>query len=210
MRNGVFSAKCAGRISEGDSCPVHVTELCHCDATQGHSWSVIAQRNAIQSQQRIASREGLRGSPWRAAKVRFLLKHTRKTVKYRENLRLARTRAFGFVKRIFRRLGVLLAEQRVLAAPEDVFYLGVDEVIGAVRGCGLTRDLQALVRLRQAEFQGYREQREPPGRILSHGIVAARPFPRAEVEVHEGGLSGIGASPGRGSMMGTSNCSATR
>lgn len=159
--------------------------------------SMEERERAIRRAAEKRLREGLRGSPWRGAKVRFLLKHTRKTVKYRENLRLARTRAFGFVKRIFRRLGVLLAEQRVLAAPEDVFYLGVDELIGAVRGCGLTRDLQALVRLRQAEFQGYREQREPPGRILSHGIVAARPFPRAEVEVHEGGLSGIGASPGR-------------
>ncbi|MGE0707267.1 MAG: PEP/pyruvate-binding domain-containing protein [Planctomycetota bacterium] len=141
--------------------------------------------------------KGLAGHPLRAAFVRFVLRHTRATVKYRENLRLARTRAFGMVKRIFRQLGVLLAEQRLLGAPEDVLYLGVDELIGVVRGCGLSRDLRAVVALRRAEFEAFRE-REPPGRVRARGIAYARPFPRAEAAAPpEGALAGIGASPGR-------------
>lgn len=139
--------------------------------------------------------EGLGMSPLRGSLLRWVLKHTRTSVKYRENLRLARTRAFGMVRRLFRRLGVLLAEQHLIEKPEDVFYLGVEEVIGAVRGGGLTRDLAALVCLRRAEFEGFRE-REIPGRVHVRGIAYARPFPLEVLEPIEGSLSGIGASPG--------------
>lgn len=139
---------------------------------------------------------GLAGSPLRGALVRFVLGRTRESVKYRENLRLARTRAFGMVRRMFRRLGVLFAAQRLIEEPEDIFYLGVEEVIGTVRGGGLTRDLAALVRLRRGEFEGFRE-RELPGRIWVKGIAYARPFPPEVLEPVEGALKGIGASPGK-------------
>src|SRR5690606_7638737 len=59
----------------------------------------------------------------------WVLRRTRAAVRHREDLRLARSRAFGLVKRLFRRLGVLLAEAGLLEGPADVFFLTVDEVI---------------------------------------------------------------------------------
>jgi phosphohistidine swiveling domain-containing protein len=158
--------------------------------------SMEAREGAIRKGAEERLRAGLSGHPLRAGLVRYVLRHTRTCVKYRENLRFARTRAFGMIKRIFRRLGELLAAQRLIAEPEDVFYLGVDEVVGAVRASGITQDLSQLVRVRRDEFAAYR-QREPPGRVFVRGIATARPFPQAEVEVVEGALQGMGASPGR-------------
>lgn len=155
-----------------------------------------AHERAIRRRAEARLAEGLSGKPLKASLVRWVLKNTRTSVKYRENLRLARTRAFGMIRRLFRRLGVLLARQRLIEDPEDVFFLGVEEVIGAVRGGGLTRDLAALVEIRRREFEGFKA-RELPGRIHVKGIAYARPFPALELEPHEGGLSGIGASPGK-------------
>lgn len=101
-----------------------------------------------------------------------VLAFVRRTVRHRENLRLARTRAFGMVKRIFRALGRRLAEAGRLGAAEDVFWLTVEEVAGEVRGGGVTRDLWALVELRKKDYAEL-ARREPPGRVVTYGLPYA-------------------------------------
>lgn len=142
--------------------------------------------------------EALRGRPLRRWFLGWILERTRTTVKQRENLRLLRTRAFGLVKRVFRRLGARLHAVGLLPAPEDVFFLGVEEVAGAVRGTLLTRDLGALVALRRAEHRRFQE-RDPAERISLTGIAYARPFPAsAAAPPPPAGdtLQGTGCSPG--------------
>jgi pyruvate,water dikinase len=96
-------------------------------------------------------------------------------VKTRENLRLARSRAFGMVRRIVRELGRRLADSGRLAAPGDIFYLTVDEVVGEVRGLAVTRDLRPLVELRRRDFDAF-AARSIPGRVSVRGLPYARPF----------------------------------
>lgn len=143
-------------------------------------------------------RERLAGHPLRRALFGFVLGQARKMVRNRENLRLARSRAFGMAKRVFRRLGAILAERKLLAAAEDVFYLGVDEVIGAVRGHSLTRDLAALVALRRRDNEGFAKRTLAP-RIVTHGPVAAARLEEAVPAAAAGAevLRGLGCSPGR-------------
>lgn len=147
-------------------------------------------------------RRALAGHPLRRWLAAWLLERTRTTVKQRENLRLLRTRAYGLVKRVFRRLGARLHEAGLLPDPADVFLLTVDEVTGAVRGTLATRDLPGLVALRRRDQERYR-QSEPAERIVLRGIALAAPFPQATPPVAlapgQAGelLTGTGCAPGQ-------------
>ena len=145
-------------------------------------------------------RRALRGHPVRRRVLRWVLQAARRSVRFRENLRLARSRAFGMARRIFRALGLRLSQAGLLEGAEDVFFLAQDEIAGAVRGHGVTEDLQALVALRRVELESCRSREAPPRRTL-RGIVAARTWvdeaPAARTEpAADGSLAGIGCGGG--------------
>ncbi|MBI2930646.1 MAG: hypothetical protein HYY16_03265 [Planctomycetes bacterium] len=129
---------------------------------------------------------------------RFVLRHTRAAVRHRENMRLARTRVFGMVKRIFRSLGRIFEEGESLSSRDDIFFLTVEEIFGYVRGTSVTRHLADLVALRRREVEAFGKSRPAP-RVETRGIVYENVFPAAlstpmpESRV----LRGLGCSPGR-------------
>jgi pyruvate,water dikinase len=139
----------------------------------------------------------------------LVLQRTRAFVKHRENMRLARTRAFGIVRRIFLRIGDAFAQRGILGQRDDIFYLGVEEIEAYIRGAAICRDLRQLVAMRRAEFERYRAS-SPGARIRTTGIVYANRFggdapPEAGLEAGpEAGpageaattLTGLGCAPG--------------
>ncbi|HET9315470.1 MAG TPA: PEP/pyruvate-binding domain-containing protein [Vicinamibacteria bacterium] len=124
---------------------------------------------------------------WRRLALRFVLTRTRAALCAREEMRLARTRLFGIVRRMFRRLGVLLAEQGQLDTPGDVHYLAVGELLDFGRGRGVTREIRSLVSLRRAEY----------ARFETTGIprLDARPAPPPAAAAH-GSLTGSACAAG--------------
>jgi rifampicin phosphotransferase len=143
-------------------------------------------------------RKALRFRPHKRAAFFTLLRYARDAIRHRENLRLARTRGFGLIKRIFGALGEAFANQGLLETPRDIFYLTVDEVRGSVRGTAIDRDLRALVQLRQRAYDRYRELELPP-RIVTRGTVSAAPRARTitrPTSLGESALRGLGCSPG--------------
>ena len=103
----------------------------------------------------------------------WILKHTRRAVKNRENLRFARTRIFGIARHLFRGAGRQLVRLGLLETDDDVFYLTVDELTAFVDGRPGTIDLKSLAQLRKIEFEGYRSSLPPPDRFLTYGAVGA-------------------------------------
>jgi pyruvate,water dikinase len=116
-------------------------------------------------------RTELSGSPLRRAALLWVLRHARRRVQQRENLRFERTRLFGRVRQIFRECGKRLCELGVLASAEDVFYLQVEEILGFVNGTSVTVDVAAMAALRKAEFTRYRAMPAPPDRFETRGAV---------------------------------------
>jgi rifampicin phosphotransferase len=117
----------------------------------------------------------------------------------RENLRLERTRLFGRVRRVFLELGRRFHALGLLDAPRDIFYLGIDEVLGFVEGRATTTNLRALVALRRAEFRSFADGPEPHERFETRGVVYhAHSFrrPAEPVVAGEGERQGLGCSPG--------------
>jgi pyruvate,water dikinase len=101
--------------------------------------------------------------------ARRLLTWAKARVRDRENLRFERTRLFGRVRRIFLATGARLTEVGVLDYQRDVFSLTVEELLGAVEGAGVTSDLKALVRLRDAEHRAQLTRGDPPERFSVSG-----------------------------------------
>jgi pyruvate,water dikinase len=165
----------------------------------GQKLDVMEQRElAIRSRAEEAVARGLRFHPLRRSLFNWLLARVRSGIKHRENLRLARSRAFGMAKRVYRALGRRFAADRLLDNPLDIFYLTADELAGHVRGHAVTRDLRALVELRRREYQSFAASHPAP-RLSARGIVYAKPFASAAIAAASDGdlLRGQGCSPGK-------------
>ncbi len=148
------------------------------------------------AEERVAA--ALAREPVRRRLFEFVLRGSRRTVKNRENLRLARSRAYGVVRAIYRALARRFVAKGLLGAEGDFFFLTADEVDGAVRGSSTTRDLRALVRLRRAEYEEYARSRPAP-RLNLRGLVHGTAVEQEDALAAPSGsvLTGIACSPGR-------------
>lgn len=126
---------------------------------------------ASRKQAEESARTALDGHGLRSLFFHWVLRHARDRVRDRENLRFERTRLFGRVRRTFVELGKRLHADGCLAEPRDVFYLELDEAIGFVTGTTSTTDLKALVALRRAEFDRFRQMPAPADRFVTRGTV---------------------------------------
>jgi rifampicin phosphotransferase len=142
----------------------------------------------------------LRGHPLRRVVFNWALRQTRQRVRDRENLRFERTRLFGRVRRVFVALGREFHARDLLAAPPDIFYLELEEVLGFCDGTTTTANLKELVALRRAEFARYAEMEPPADRFdtrgpVHHGNLYQRTAGATNAAT-EGDLKGIGCCPG--------------
>jgi pyruvate,water dikinase len=160
--------------------------------------------NRSRTEADIAAR--LRGYPLRRRIFDFVLRQARRTIKNREALRLARSRAVGIFKRIYRHIGQRFATRGLIGEAQDVFYLTTGEIEGAIRGPDVAGDLHELIALRKRDYERF-AQEASPGRIVTYGIVHGAPWStRAPAGVSaaagsprpaEGELRGIGCASGR-------------
>ncbi len=163
----------------------------------------LAAREANEQTMRAnAERRALSNlSPIKRSLFLFVLRCARLGVKNRENMRFARTRIFGLVREVVRAMGHHLTAARVIDAPEDVFYLGLEELWDFVKGTALTTDLRGLVALRKAEWARHRAEVPPDERFETFGMAYHRNRLKGRavpVEAHADGLlHGTACSPGR-------------
>jgi pyruvate,water dikinase len=156
-----------------------------------------ADRLRRESRRRVAA--ALSGHPVRRIVFGWVVRHTQRRVRDRENLRLERTRLFGRVRRIFLEIGRRLHAAGRIDDPRDVFYLEVDEVLAFADGRATTTDLRGLTALRKREFLAYAAGPAPDERFETRGAVYQGNDFRHVVErppVSGDGMKGLGCSPG--------------
>jgi len=144
-------------------------------------------------------RQALRGKPLRRVAFAWVLRHTRESVRWRENLRFERTRVFGRARQILLELGNRLTAIDCIDSPRDVFYLELDEVLGFVEARVTTVDLKGLVTLRKSEYARWRELPAPADRFETRGIIyRGHTFRVEQVASAPSGdsLKGLGCCPG--------------
>ncbi len=157
-----------------------------------------AALRAVAEQEAAAA---LAGRPLRRMLFGWVVAHTRRLLRGREQLRLARTLAYARARAVFVELGRRLYADGVLAAADDVFWLEIDELFGFVEGTATSIDLHRLAALRRAEFERYRGEPAPPDRFETCGAVHLAPFvAEPAVQAADGQTElrcGQGCGPGR-------------
>ena len=159
-----------------------------------------ARERAIRSEAEQRAFTGL--SRWKALLLRFMLKHARRGVKNRENMRFARTKIYGLLRQLLLAAGASLVREGILDDPDDVFSLAIDELWDYVKGTAVSTDLRGLAALRKVEFDAYRAADTGPD---DHFETFGMAYHRNRFRNHErettseaepGTLRGIGCSPG--------------
>lgn len=154
-----------------------------------------------EAEERVAARMGSSGKrslAWR----RFArdLDRLRKGVRYRESMRLARTRVFGLFRSLYLEIGQRLEETGAIASTRDVFYLTVEEIDAYFAARAATTRLEVLVAIRKDEYAGYAN--DDAGHYVRAGVPAyARSAWRTPQSMSSGDISkpvlqGIGCFPG--------------
>lgn len=111
------------------------------------------------------------GHPVRRFIAGIAVRWAKNRVRDRENLRYQRTRVFGRARAVFKEIGRQFHAAGALNTPNDIFYLTVPEVLGAIEGFEVTSDLRSLADLRKTEMAAARLLPDPPERFLVKGAV---------------------------------------
>jgi pyruvate,water dikinase len=140
--------------------------------------------------------------PFKHFIFRRLRNLTKESVTHRENMRFARARAYGLVKRIFRAIGLHFCQLDLLDRQDDIFFLTVDEIFSVINGSTVDFDLKPAVRSRRKNFLLQKQSPTPPSRLFTHGVAAiARRHADNTLDTHSAeqgkNLKGIGCCPGQ-------------
>jgi pyruvate,water dikinase len=133
-----------------------------------------------------------RGGKLKARLVRFFGVRMRTFAGLREMPKFVIIRLFGMARNALLAAGQSWTEAGILAAPDDVFYLHLDEV--RALAAGEVRDWQALVRDRRAVYVREMGRRQIPRVLLSDGRAFYAGL--GEKASADGSLTGSPVSPG--------------
>ncbi|MFN8712935.1 MAG: PEP/pyruvate-binding domain-containing protein [Bacteroidota bacterium] len=155
----------------------------------------------LRSEAEAVVRKKLGGKPLKKMLFNLALRRSRDLVSNRENLRYARTRGFGMVRRIMLAIGENFAAEQLIDEPRDIFWLRLDEIANYIRGTSDLRNLRELIRIRKADYAKFQTQPSAE-RIPTRGIVyAGNTFAPQAAPISADGsvplLKGIGCCPGR-------------
>ena len=121
---------------------------------------------------------------------RWALKQTQIHTRERDTMHFELTRVFPPFRRMIFELGQRWAERGLFAQPGDIFFLTLDEAAHVARS---PRSMHELVAERRAEFEANKGRPWPD---IIRGGEELLAEGREPVEVSEGQLGGLGASPG--------------
>ena len=122
-----------------------------------------------------------KGKPVKLMLSRPFVMWAKRRVRDRENLRFERTRVFGRARRILRAIGQQFYAAGHIDDPDDIFYLTIQDVLGAVEGFNLSADLKTPIDMRKAEYDTDVQMPDRDSRIITQGAMvsglgrAARP-----------------------------------
>ncbi len=101
---------------------------------------------------------------------KWSLKHARKAVMNRENTRFCRTRIYGVVRAMFYAIGEDFTKSNIIDKKEDIFFLSLEELKGALEGTNSIQNLRLVINVRKTEYDYYKDA-EPAPRFATRGPV---------------------------------------
>ena len=155
------------------------------------------KRNISEEQKKIY--DNLKISPVKKYLLKKTVFYAKKFIKLRENLRYERTKVFGTVRKIMKKMGTHLKNDNLINNEKDVFYLTVDEIFGLVDGSIIDVDLKKLIELRKEQYKKYETEAILPDRFLTKRFLGENFYYEDLAEnsqLDENTLMGTGCSKG--------------
>jgi len=167
-------------------------------ATRAGPRTGVAERRAAQVARyraaRAAARRALRRAPWMRDFFDEVLRTLRTFMAIDEEHHFFVSRLYRPTRRIFAELGRRLVAGRVIARPEDVYFLTLEEIRAALAQ-RVPHTRRYLVAARRASFERAAARR-PPERLRNQTPLPARGAEDAPPPRSDGALQGVGASAG--------------
>lgn len=123
--------------------------------------------------------------------VNIILGKFRKHASLREEFRLLRSNTYGCARHLFKRMGVVLAENGVIEKADDVFYLQMEELLD-LKALN-NKSLAKAVKQRKKEYIAYKSI-TPPSHFAT--INNLPPSVKKDVKFKPNTIHGRPASPG--------------
>jgi len=135
-------------------------------------------------------------NPFKKLIFNFVLLQARQAIKNRENMRFARSRLFGIVRKLFNQLGLIFSEKGILNSDKDIYYLTIDEIHDFISGTAVTQNLKHLINLRKNDYVNF-SKKNPEGRIQTEGIPYIYQSSNQKIDkAFNNTLNGTGCSSG--------------
>jgi pyruvate,water dikinase len=142
-------------------------------------------------------RARVRGHPLRWRYASWLLRRTRTLIAAREQMSLARARAYGLLRRLVRAMGAALVREGAISDPGDVHLATLEDLEAYARGGLPGLRLDGVVAAR-AEAYRRLDRSDLPHRLVSRGSVYRVAASRSAVPASPSTdvLTGVPCSPG--------------
>ena len=106
-------------------------------------------------------KQKLRYKPFKKILFFWALKNARKSVRYRENLRLCRTKAFGLIREAFQTIGNEFYKEKIINNPDDLFYLEINEIFDLIKNKNSETDIENIIKSRKQAYSNFEKQNLP-------------------------------------------------
>ncbi|MDB5179286.1 MAG: hypothetical protein JWN01_1229 [Patescibacteria group bacterium] len=127
-----------------------------------------------------------------------LLSRLKHHLRLREKNRLLRGKAYNYMRELFPKLGRALADEGVLEAGNDIFYLQIEEIYDLVQGSLITNDLAKRIKRRTEAYRGFADM-DMPERFITTSLSSLEKITvtkNARPPVSGAALTGLISSPG--------------
>jgi hypothetical protein len=98
------------------------------------------------------------------------LKNTRNAGINRQSTRICRTRIYSVVRSMFYAIGEDFTINNIIDKKEDIFFLSLDELKGALEGTSTIQNIRLVIDLRKQEYAGF-STADVPTRFTTRGPV---------------------------------------
>lgn len=151
------------------------------------------QKNRKQAKEKLRLRTGR--NSFKAFQLRQLIKLSSYLIRNRENMRFARTRAFGVVKTIFLEIGRRMVSDRLLEKPEDVYFLDMEHLEKYCTHHSLS-DKRSYIKDLKEKYQKYKNITLPDRIIYPEGHEPEF-LDVHDIQMEDGTISGLPVSRGK-------------
>jgi len=103
----------------------------------------------------------------RNAFMKIILSQFKKYASQREEFRLLRSNTFGMTRKLFRRIGEILAEKDIIEKEEHVFYLELDEILDI--SILKSKNTKEIIASRKQKYEEYKKVTPPTYFVATKG-----------------------------------------